>query len=164
MSQTNYDLEFALGFEGMLAQAFGLKQVDSRVSEESTPFSYGRAVVAGTDPDSQALLPTAAGKLLGVSSHSHANAVDGDDLNLINEHMVFNVLHVGRVWVVVEDAVTPASGVFCRRAVDGGFSRLGGFAGSAGTGLGAVTGARFVTSAGAGELAILELDATATLA
>lgn len=163
MAQTTYNLEPDIAFAGMLATSSGLKHVDSKVSEESASFPHGVGVVAGST-DAAAVLPSGAAKLLGVAQHSHFNDPGSDDLNLVDPERMFNVLHVGRLYVQVEDAVTPASPVFIRTAAAAApLDQTGRFAGAAGAGLNATTGLRFVSSAAAEGLAILEIDADAEI-
>lgn len=162
--QTVYNKTPAIAFDGMLADTNGNNDVLSRASEEATSFGYGLAVVAGTDPDVQAILPVGAAKLLGVSLHSHANEVNADNENLIQETSVFNVLHAGRIYVKVEEAVTPASPVFIRVAAGAGGTQKGAFRASADTATArASSGLRFITSAGANGFAQLEIDANAAI-
>lgn len=165
MAQLTYSVDMPIAFAGLLADNARRKDTLSRSSEEATSFPHGVAVVAGTDPDTQALLPTGAADLLGVAQHSHANEVGGDDQNLVDEGKMFNVLHEGRIYVEVEEAVTPASPVFVRIAAGAGGSQLGAFRASADTATALqASGARFLTSAGAGEFAVLEIDAGAAIA
>jgi len=165
MAQLTYDAALVIAFPGMLADTGSRNDVLSRISEEAVSFPAGVALVAGTLPDTQALLPTGAASLLGVALHSHANEVGGDDLNLIDDASAFNVLHVGRVYVQVEEAVTPASTVFVRVVAGGGGTQLGAFRASADTASAlAATGARYLTSAGIAGFAVLEIDAGAAIA
>ena len=164
MSQLSYPTSMTAAFAGMLADS-GPRDVLSRISEEATAFPYGVAVVAGTDPDTQALLPTGAADLLGVALHSHAAEVGADDANNVEDERVFNVMHDGRLYVLVEEAVTPSSPVFVRVAAGGGGAQLGAFRASADTATAlACTGARFLTSAGIAGFAVLEIDKGASIA
>lgn len=67
----------------------------------------------------------------------------------------------GSIWVEVEGTVTVNSTVYVRKAADGALNKLNIFAGAAGTGLVALTGARFI-SGGTG-LAELELTGSEAL-
>lgn len=164
MAQLSYPTSLATAFPGMLADTSPRNDKLSRASEEATSFPYGVAVVAGTDPDNQALLPTGAASLLGVAAHSHANEVGADDQNLVDENHMFNVLHVGRIYVQVEEAVTPASTVHVRIASGGGGTQLGAFRASADTATAlAATGMRYLTSADANGFAVLEVDPGAAI-
>ena len=68
------------------------------------------------------------------------------------------VMKKGRVWVPVEDAVTADTAAFVR-FVAAGAEQLGAFRSDAdGTDAVALPGAKFASDAGAGELALLELN------
>lgn len=168
MAQLTYPQDLTNAFAGMLADDGPRNDVLSRVSEEATSFPAGVAVVRGTDPDKQALLPTGAADLLGVALHSHANEVGADGQNLIDDERAFNVLHEGRVFVELEGsspAVTPATAVFIRTANPGAGEGLGRFRGdNDGGDAGATTGCRFLTSGQPGDVVVLEIDAGATVA
>jgi len=165
MSQLTYLDEAPNAFAGMLATGTGHKEVLSAISEEATSFPYGVAVVRGTDPDKQALLPTGAADILGVAQHSHANELSASGENLIADEQVFNALHVGPIFVLVEEAVTPASPVFVRVSAGAGGTQLGAFRASADTATAlAASGMRYRSSASAGEFAVLEIDADAAIA
>lgn len=163
MAQLTYNVDQPIAIAGQAADT-GAMDVISRISEETTAFPYGKAVVRGTDPDTQALLPTGAATLLGVAMHSHAAENDLTAAVSIEDERVFNVLHDGRIYVQVEEAVTPASTVFVR--VSAGGLGLGSFRASdpgASAAL-AATGARYLTSAGINGLAVLEIDKGAAIA
>lgn len=164
MAQTTYNTDLAIGFEGQLQESPN-RDCLSRVWENATSAPYGIAVARGTDPDLEVdHAPDAAGDILGVLSHSHANEVGADDLNQADQGKLVNVLHQGRVLVKVEDACTPASSVFVRVAAGGGGTQLGAFRTDADTATArAASGMRFLTSAGAGGLAVLEIDPGASL-
>jgi len=165
MAQLTYPQDLVNAFEGMLADTGMRNDVLSRVGEEAVSFPHGVALVAGTDPDKQVLLPTGAAKLVGVAVHSHANEVGADDLNLVDQGRYVGALHVGRIYVKVEEAVTPASPVFVRTAAGGGGSQLGAFRASGDTATAlAASGARFITSGAGGSLVVLEIDADAAIA
>lgn len=119
MSQTSYSAQYAVGRAGMKADD-GVVDVLSRVNVGIRVF-FGRAVVRATDPDTEIKLPTTSGevaKLVGVSLLDLAlESNDGDGLDP-NYPAGSDVacLAKGRVWVKVEDAVTPDSSVYVRYA------------------------------------------------
>ena len=159
MSQTVIDDTLAVGLEGQKADS-GFDDVLSRIAEGAVPF--GKLVVVGTDPDKQGQLPSTTGEIttasgiLGVSIHSHDNQFTAVGEGNANEDAM-NLMHKGRVYVKVEEAVTPASPVFARYAAGG--DGLGSFrASDPGTAADQVPGARYLSSAGIGELALLEVD------
>jgi hypothetical protein len=145
-------------FPGLLADLAN-SYIRSHVNEEANPIPFGIGVVQGT-LDNDCLLPSTANawrNFLGVTVHSHAydnQALAGT--NGLAADAVGNVIIRGPVYVRVEQGVTPASPVFCRFAVSGGFTQLGRFRGeSHGGTCFRVGGARFLTSAAEGELAVL---------
>ena len=70
-----------------------------------------------------------------------------------------SIMRKGRVWVWTEEAVTPASTPYCRYAAGAGGTVIGRFRASADTATAAaVPGARFMTTAGAGSLVLLEIE------
>lgn len=70
-----------------------------------------------------------------------------------------SIMRKGRIWVFVEEAVTPASTPYCRIIANGGNNVLGRFRASVdGGNAEAVPASRFWTSAGAGGFALLELN------
>lgn len=164
MAQLTYPIDLAIAFPGMFADLSPRNDVFSRISEEAASFDYGLAVVDGTDPDNQALLPTSAGvALIGVSAHTHANTVGADDLNLVDPTHVFNVLHVGRIYIRVEDACVPSDTPHVRITAGVG-ENLGAWRTDVDGGDAVpASGCRFISSAGAGEIAILEIDADAAI-
>ena len=166
MSQLTYPTDLTIAFPGMLADGPAhTYDILSRVWENATAAPAGIAVAVGTDPDVQAdHAADAAGALLGVIVHSHANEVGSDDANLVDENSAFGVLHSGRVYVQVEEAVTPASAVYVRVASGGGGTQLGAFRASADTATArAASGMRYLTSAGIAGMAVVEVDKGAAL-
>lgn len=157
MSQTSV-AEQGKGFPGQRVDA-GFNDVLSVIAEGAV--IDGRMVSRGTDPDSQGLIPAAAtditnaDNVLGVSlrDQSRESSSSGDPQH--EDKAVMPVLRKGRVWVYVEDAVTPDSDVFVRfQGGDEGMFRSDADGGDAAQ----LAGARFMSSAGAGELAQLELN------
>lgn len=163
MTQLTYPTTLAIGFAGML-QDSPRTDVLSRVFENATSAPFGIAMARGTDPDVETdHAADAAGDLLGVLVHSHANQVDSAG-NTADTGKLVNVLHEGRILVICEDAVTPADSVFVRVASGGGGTQLGAFRTDADTATArAASGMRFLTSASAGGLVVLEVDAGAAL-
>jgi hypothetical protein len=164
MVQLTYPTDLAIGIAGQL-QPSPRNDVLSRVFENATSAPFGIAIARGTDPDLEVdHAADAAGDLVGVLVHSHANEVGDDNLNQADTGKVVNVLHEGRILVVCEDACTPADSVYVRVASGGGGTQLGAFRTDADTATArAASGMRFLTSASAGGLVLLEVDAGASL-
>lgn len=158
MSQ-NSVAEQTAAVAGMKGDA-GDDHVLSRAAEEAIPF--GKLVVLGTDLDTQCALPAAsadvtdAGKQLGVSLQSHAMEQSSSRDGYLEKDMV-SVMHKGRVYVKVEETVTPADPVYVRYAAGG--DGLGSFGKSAGSSArAALANARYLKGASSGGLALLEVD------
>lgn len=157
MSQ-NSVAEQSASFEGMKGDA-GDDDVLSRAAEVAIPF--GKLVVLGTDVDNQCALPDAAGDVttaglqLGVSLQSHAMEQAADRTGYKAQDMV-SIMHKGRVYVKVEEAVTPADPPVVRHAAGG--LGLGSFAKTDDANHALLANARYLSSAGINGLALLEVD------
>jgi hypothetical protein len=156
MAQTTWGNP-AIAFAGLLADADKC-YIRSHVNEEATAIPFGVGVVQGT-LDSDAKLPAVSTdwrKFLGVTAHSHAyenQALAGTAG--IAADAVANVVLRGPVYVQVESSVTPASPVYCRHAAGTG-TQLGAFRSTSDGGTCfRLSGARFLTSAGAAGYAVL---------
>ena len=70
------------------------------------------------------------------------------------------VMRKGRIWVITEEAVTPASPVFVRFASGGGGTQLGAFRDDADTATAVDMSAKlkFLTTAAADALVLLQVD------
>ncbi len=163
MAQTTYTDTFALGFEGQLADGGVDRFSETRVNT-TVEMSFGRAVVRHASNDNEVEVPSTGNtNFEGVTHHTHAvelGEITGTATEGIPVNKPANILRKGRVLVIVEEAVTPASSVFFRHNAPGALPEaLGRFRTDADAGDATqVTAARFVTSASAGELAILELN------
>ena len=159
MSQTVV-AEQAAAFAGMKADSGG-DDVLSRSAEGAVPF--GKLVVLGTNKDKQCKLPAALGEVttaglqLGVSLQSHAMEQNGAGAATYDDKDTVSVLHKGRCYVKVEEAVSPSDPVFVRYAAGG--DGLGSFGKTAGTSeRAALSKARYLSTAGVGGLAVVEVD------
>lgn len=161
--QTSVSDRMPVGIPGQLADLhtaeFG--DVVSATNEEaSAEVPFGVMLKDGTDDDLVKLLNATNNKLAGVSvfAHNFAKPVQLGDTGL-KSGVTFGVLRKGRIYVLVEDAVTPASEVHVR-AVAAGLEVKGAFRGTAdGTDTIDCTGfAKYTASAGAGEVAVVEID------
>lgn len=163
MPQTEVS-DMAIAVPGLVADNSMSKDAVSCYSAEaSAGIPFGVMVAQDSAADDAVSLPNAQNDLLkGVVMYHQAycrpQELDDDGLQPAT-HM--SVLRRGRVWVRVEDAVTPSSGVHVRRTAGVG-EQLGAFRGTGdGTDTIEITDfAKFMTSADAGELAVLELDMT----
>lgn len=117
MPQTSVASDPAAAFPGMLGDVRP-KAVDSCINgEASAEIPFGFAVIQGT-LDNEALLPAAAAdglKLLGIVLHSHHYNKDNElGTTGLKPEVAMSVLAAGRVWVPIDENVTPASAVRVR--------------------------------------------------
>lgn len=158
MAQTSYSLQAAVAFEGMLGDSAGggpTRRSLSLANEDAAASYFGRGVTFGTDPDQQFKLPAATGApLAGITVHKHGTE-DATD-NGLAQGETGEILTSGRIWVLPEQAVTPASAVYWRHTAGAG--TVGKFRVDADTAnADLVANARWLTSAAADAPALLEL-------
>jgi hypothetical protein len=158
MTQTTYDAEPAVAFPGMLADTDAANRSSiSRANEETSAVGYGLGVTFGTDPETQFALPAATGfEFGGVLVHSHAR----EDVEAVGpvEGEPGELLRKGRIWVTVEEAVTTADEVWLRHTANGGLLPGGWRTDIDTANADQIAQARWITAAGAGELAQLEVN------
>jgi hypothetical protein len=162
--QTSIPSTFPIGIEGQLADLWTEENGDvlSATNEEaSAEIAFGRAVKRGTADDSMKVLTAISDTILGITVHSSLFSKP-DELGNVGmlPKVTGDVLRMGRIIVTTETAVTPTSGVFVRALVNGGATIIGGFRGTADgvTTIDITAFAQWITSAGVGELAVLEVD------
>lgn len=127
------------GIAGMKADST-VDVIDSFASEGA--IYAGKAVERGTDPAKQVKESVTANKVIGIAIFE--NKVD--ETPLYPDEYAVPVCTFGDVWVEVAEAVTAGGAVY--------LSTAGAWGSSTGT---AVTGMTYLTSAGAGELAIVRV-------
>ncbi len=151
MSQLNYNVNMDVAFEGMLADS-GKIDALSKITEGAS-LEFGLGCALGTSDNQVAPLAAIADKFAGVVIHRHRE--EGE----LGDKVSVSVLRKGRIYVKVEEAVVKGDPAFVR-AVAAGAERAGAFRKSAdGTDTIDLTGkAEFVTSADAGELAVLDIN------
>jgi hypothetical protein len=156
MSQTAYTTYMPIGFAGMLADS-GENDILSCRSEEAGLMPFGVAVTRGVLDWSAIQMVDTNSVPIGVTLHTHqADPLIG--IGIPNKGTL-NLLKRGRVYVTVEEAVTPASPVFVRFASGAGGTQKGGFRASADSATAvAWTRARYLTTAAAAGLAVLEVN------
>jgi hypothetical protein len=156
--QLSYSNTNAVGLAGMIADN-GPRDVLSRANP-SVEIPYGVAVTKGTT-DKDVKLPTTSPEavaMLGVAiiSNDIPNTAYGTAPKYPVKSAV-SVMRKGRVWVKVEEAVTAGDQAFVRFATGTG-TILGSFRKSADTATAvAIPGTRYLTSASANGLAIVDL-------
>ncbi len=114
--------------------------IDSFAGEGA--IACGVAVERGTDPAKQVKASVTANKVIGISIFENK----ADETPLYPDGYAVPVCTFGDVWVEVAETVTAGASVY--------LSTAGAFGSSTGS---AVTGMTYLTSAGAGELAIVRI-------
>ena len=129
--------------------------------EASAEIPFGVLVVQATDPDDGCKLPVAAAMPLGVVVHSHAYSYPGQlgDTGL-KPGVTMGVMRQGVIWVTVEDAVTPDDAVRVRLTAGVGEQQGAFRTAQDSTDCAVVAGCQFLTAAGAGDIAQLQVDMT----
>ena len=139
-----------IGFHGQQNSAFPA-WIDSQHAEGGD-IGFGVAVVRGT-ADDQAALPTAGfvtGDIVGVTLRSQASEVDSANaVTAYAENNAMSVLKTGRIYLTVSDGATRGDPAYV-------VVNTGEIVSTVGSNV-LLTGATWVTSAGAGEVAELEI-------
>lgn len=156
MAQTSVSNSITGAYVGGLADVCDYTARAYR-NNAGSAIAYGLAVAHDTGTGTSALalkVPDADDVIVGVLIHSMFETPQADGLA---DDAIGNVLSKGRVWVTAENAVTPSSAVTVRYA---GGGTAGGFRGGSVVAdeTRTLSGARFLTSAGAGELVLLEIN------
>jgi len=151
MSQTNYQVNFDKAFEGMLGDANHMDAL-SRVIEGANVL-FGKAVTFGTNDNQCKALSAISEKVAGIVIHKHIE--EGELL----EKDAVSLLRKGRIYVKVEEAVSPGDAVFVR-AVVAGAEEAGSFRASADSTdcIDISSKAEYLTSAEAGEFALVDIN------
>ena len=150
MSQTNYDVNFVNAFEGLLGDVNNIDSVSRLV--EGAGVLFGRGVQSGTDEE-QAKAAAVAMTLKQFEGFTIHQAVENGDLL---ETYQISVIRKGRIWVKSEDAIAKDGNVFLRLAA-GEIGVVMSVADAANT-LDISDKVKVVKGAGAGELALLEIN------
>lgn len=164
--QTTVADKLPIGVAGQLADLYTAKHGDVRPvynEEAAAHIPFGIMLKRGTADDTAKLPTTAADVLAGVAVFNTLfdRPLQIDDNGLL-PGVSFGVLRKGRILVITEDNVTPASEVHFRIVVSGGNTQLGKFTGTAEVGKTVDVSAfcRFTSSGNAGEPVELEVDLT----
>lgn len=155
--QTQVDTYMEKGLAGQLAD-IGPTDIVTRINAHSAAVPFAVFVTKGAN-EGEARLPSASAEVtglagLGVVLRSHTQPQNegyavGDPMAVIKK---------GRVWVPVENAVAAESAAFVRFAVNT-TEQTGAFRSDADTDKAvALPGAKFVSDAAAGALALLDLN------
>ncbi len=155
--QASYGLNHGPAWVGMIADG-QLSNVVSKINNDTVTIQYGKAVVRdGTAGGAK--LPVAGSvtaDIIGVAVRELNRAyTDGSTFGAVIDKD-FSVMTVGTIWVTVAEAVAINDPAFVRV----GATQTGDFCKTAGTGATlavAMTGAKFLTAATAGNLAKLSI-------
>lgn len=163
--QTTYTINTGQAYAGLITDISAVTRIDSFENTSGAPIDFGLAVIRDPANEAGALLPTAPGdQFLGITVRELAReniAPIGSGQTAYVNGDIMNVLRTnGRIWVLVEDAVTAGGNVFFRTTAPGS-EQLGAFRSDADGGdADQVEGAIFDTGAAAGELAVVLLGNT----
>ena len=164
--QTSYGFPSVAAFAGMLADApYPPDVATMRNDEASAEIAFGRAVKFGSTTDRQsAKLPDSENAVIaGIAVHGHHYSPDMDLGTVgLKPTTVFGALRRGRIWVVSEDGNNVGDRGWVRGVAAGDPEFLGGIA-NADDSTDTVNTTNqivFLTSATAGQLAIVEVDFT----
>lgn len=157
MPQLSYTNAPEAAYEGQMADS-GAKDIISKTAD--TDISFGLFVSLGSG-DNNCKLPAASGDVggttFGVTIRAASREPNGDVGYLENDTVA--ILNKGRVWMRVEDAVTAGDDVYVRHTANGAGKDPGQVRSDADTAKAVqLTRAKFATSAGAGELVVVELS------
>lgn len=152
-----YDFQAAAAVPGQIAD-MSPRFVRSLRNDSGVDQPFGIAVKKGTGDNDFDVVGSAGDEIVGILSHTHALDVHGlTGANGVAAGLVGNVVAQGVVYVRVEEAVTPADPVYVRFAdgvADATKVTKGAFRKSADTATAKqLQGARYLTSAAAGEVA-----------
>jgi hypothetical protein len=164
MSQTSYSTYHAKGYEGQRADSRIYTAYPAR-NNSSAVLPFGRFVVfdagAGTSELAAKVISASGDKILGVSMRDMAHNPNGltpGTEGVLDDDM-FSVMSKGAIYVKVEQNVTPADPVFARHTAGAGGATVGVARKDADSNTAvAVSGARFVESASAGDIVAIELN------
>ena len=127
--QTSVAESMTAAFAGMLADTGPNNDVLSYVNEDTTAIPFGSMVGQGTLPNQILNLAAISDEMVGIAVHSHAydqaselalRTPVSDLVYGVARYGTVGVLRKGRIWVYVEEAVTPASSVLVRCVLSGG--------------------------------------------
>lgn len=170
--QTSYSTTISRAIEGALADNGAHDCVTKYNAESSAAIKFGAGVKFGAT-DFAALLPSAqADKICGIVVHSNQYSVGADGelkqdgtawTNGLRPGAEMTILRKGRIWALAGSAVTPGDRLYVRRtSAQSGNEFLGGLEDAADSTdmVDCTAQGVWLTTAAAGELAILEVDFT----
>jgi hypothetical protein len=149
--QTTYSATLQPGLEGQIASMLDDDDVETRLCETAAGIAFGRAVSEGTNARGAVL--GGATKFIGITIIDTTLIIkSGQTVDLYQQRDSMAVLNEGDVWVRPVAAVTHGSPA----TYDSTTGQLNPVAAGV-----AIPASRYITSASAGQLAVLRLTATA---
>lgn len=150
--QTTYPIAMQPGLEGMVATQLNDDNSETRICETAAGIAFGRAVSEGANARGAVL--GGATKFIGITIRSITEVpiYPNVTMDLYTQYFNMGVMLAGDMWVRPVAAVTHGSPAT--------YSSSTGQLNPAAAGV-AIAGSRYLTSAGAGELALLRLTAPA---
>lgn len=162
MSQTSYSVSAADAFAGLLDMNLQHPDILSRFNEESSKIGYGLMVRQGTAPEQIQNFGATGQQIAGVTVHRHTEKAKGTGTaaEIEADGGKADVLRKGRIWVVVEEAISLGDGVFYRHTAGGGGSVIGAFRTDADTATAddVSTSCRWLTETTGAGVALLEVN------
>lgn len=154
MAQLSYNAANADPIPGMIADAAGAPQkIQSYNVTEALPmFGIGVQKVAA-DENGIELVDGGSGMVVGVVCRQLATV---EDSHAVGDAAA--VMRRGRIYVYVDGDVTPDDTVYCRHTVNTGKLILGAFRADNDGGKAQAVTAKFLTSASAGGVAVLDIN------
>jgi hypothetical protein len=149
--QTTYSATLQPGLEGQIASMLDDDDVETRLCETAAGIAFGRAVSEGTNARGAVL--GGATKFIGITAIDTTLIIkSGQTVDLYQQRDSMAVLNEGDIWVRPVAAVTHGLAA----TYDSTTGQLNPVAAGV-----AIPASRYITSASAGQLALLRLTATA---
>lgn len=144
----------AVAYAGQNAEPGAPHYFRSATCEGSAAFTIGQPVLRGTEPGSQ-ILPIANSDTVDATTVAGILLLETSrDSNPPVEYDVVPVMRKGVVYMLTSAAVAAGNPVYVGNLT----AQLNDVDDATGTGLVVLPGARFLTSAGSGELALVQID------
>lgn len=161
MAQTSYSLTMDIAVSGMLADMAGGPKKTETYNNPDDEIPFGRAVAKISGDENGIKLPDGGGVVI-VGIAVRDNQVEEGDASVENAYdndSAVCVLRRGRIYVEVDQTVTPDSSVYVRHTANGGDDQKGIFRADADTANAVLlSGAKYVKGATAGGVAILDIN------
>jgi len=163
--QTSYSAAPAKALSGQLADSAPHTIVSMVNEEASAEMRFGVAVAQGSADDGALLPDEASDEIVGIVVHSHAyHKTQELGSTGLKPGVVMDVLRKGRIWVTCRSGCTKGDRLYVRQDITGGGTEFEGAPEDAADtdNIDCTNQGRWMTTASAGELALLEVDFTAS--